>query len=82
MKIIRWEIDIWKINLLSRQTKEVQVSLAIRGGYVSDKSKTLNTKTVILGLNKANEAKNSSFALLFAVFESVNSQNRKYQNRE
>jgi hypothetical protein len=28
----------------------LQVSLAIRGGYVPEKSQTANTKTVILGL--------------------------------
>ena len=33
---------------------EVQVSLAIRVGYVPHKSKTANTKSCILGLNKAN----------------------------
>ena len=32
----------------------VQVSLAIRGGYVSHKSKTASTKSNILGLNMAN----------------------------
>ncbi len=30
---------------------EVQVSLAIRGGYVPDKFRTANTKTGSLGLN-------------------------------
>ena len=32
----------------------LQVSLAIRGGYVPLKSKTANTKSFILGLNNAN----------------------------
>ena len=49
-----------------------QVSLAFRGGYVPDEFHTPNTKTLILGLNKA---KNSSFPSLFMLFESVNSQN-------
>jgi len=39
-------------NLIFR----VQVSLAIRGGYVPDKFRTVNTKTGSLGLNKANLA--------------------------
>ena len=51
-----------------------QVSIAFRGGYVPHKSKTSNTKSCILSLN---EAKNGSFPLLFAVFKSMNSQNRK-----
>ncbi len=34
--------------------KMVQVSLAIRGGYVPEKSQTANNKTCILGLNLAN----------------------------
>ena len=32
----------------------LQVSLAIRWAYVPHKSKTANTKSCILGLNKAN----------------------------
>ena len=43
----------------------VQVSLAIRGGYISYKSLTANTKTSVLGLIYA---KNSSYPSLFAVF--------------
>ena len=37
-----------------KNVKQVQVSLAICGGYVLDKSQTENTKIGILGLNKAN----------------------------
>ena len=44
---------------------KVQVSLAIRGGYVPYKSRTSNTKNSVLGLIYA---KNSSFPSLFAVF--------------
>ena len=60
----------------------LQISLAIRGGYVPDKSQTVNTKTNILRLIRLIQTENISFPLLFAVFESVNSQNRDYQGRE
>ena len=60
----------------------LQISLAIRGGYVPDKSQTVNTKTNILRLIRLIQTENISFHLLFAVFESVNSQNRDYQGRE
>ena len=60
----------------------LQISLAIRGGYVPDKSQTVNTKTNILRLIRLIQTENISFLLLFAVFESVNSQNRDYQGRE
>ena len=56
------------------QIERIQVSLAIRGGYVPDKFQTENTQTNILGLNQPNK---SSFPSLFTVFKAVNSQNRK-----
>ena len=60
--------------------KKVQVSNVIGGGYVPDKSQIANTKTGILGLYnylRLISVKNCSFPSLFAVFESVNSQNRE-----
>ncbi len=54
----------------------VEVSLAIRGGYVPGKFSTVNTKTPVLSLKRLNLAKNGSFPSLFAVFKSANSQNR------
>jgi len=60
----------------------IQVSLTIRGGYVPGKFSTANTKTPVLSLKRLNFAKNGSFPLLFTVFKSMNSQNRKYQTRK
>ena len=60
--------------------KKVRVSNAIGGCYVPDKSQIANTKTGILGLYnylRLISVKNSSFPSLFAVFGSVNSQNRE-----
>jgi len=42
---------IGKNNLKTGENKKVQVSLAIRGGYVPEKFRTANTKTGSLGLN-------------------------------
>jgi hypothetical protein len=80
------------LQLTARQEKalfyvliilKLQVSLAICGGYAPEKSQTVNTKTAILSQNLALcVAKNSSFPSFFAVFVSVNNENRKYQNRE
>ncbi len=55
----------------------VQVSLAIRGGYVPKKSSSANTKATVLSLKQAKIAKKSNFPSLFAVFASANSQNRE-----
>ncbi len=58
----------------------VQVSLAIRGGYVPEKFQNSNTKTGIL----AKLAKICSFSPLFAVFSSriVKTANAKTKNNE
>ncbi len=40
---------LWNMHGQS-PAREVQVSLAIRGGYVPEKFQTTNTKTDILGL--------------------------------
>ena len=53
---------------------EMQVFLVIHGVNVLDKSQTMNTKTVILGLKLVNSGLNSSFPLLLAVFVYVSSQ--------
>ena len=60
----------------------LQVSLAIRGGYVLDKSQTVNTKPGVLGLNKANLSKKEQFPFIICGFWTVNGQIREYQNRK
>ncbi len=60
------------LKKISRDTPLPHVSFGgtFHGGYTLDKLQTTNTK-------KELKAKNSSFSLLFAVFESANSQNCK-----
>ncbi len=45
--ILNWKIDAEELML----EINVQASLAIRGGYVSEKFGSANTKTAILGLH-------------------------------
>jgi hypothetical protein len=47
---------------------KIQVSLAIRGGYVPKKYQTANNKTGILGPNKANLDKKLQFSLVVRGF--------------
>ena len=47
---------------------KMQVSLAIRRGYVPDKSQTSNTKTGKLDLNKANLNEKWQFSLVICSF--------------
>ncbi len=54
--------------------RNIQVSLDIRGGYVPEQSQTAITKT---GIFSQIYAKISSIPSIFAVFVSVNNQNRK-----
>jgi len=61
----------------------IQVSLAIRGGYVPGKSSNANTKTTILSQILEKGLKMSVFPhYLRFLGKSENSQNRKYQTRE
>ena len=48
--------EFWRENACTGNPDEnaVQVSLVVCGGCVTNKSKTANTKTGILGLSKAN----------------------------
>ena len=47
---------------------DVQVYLAIRGGYVPHKSKTVNTKSFILSLKKPNLGWKWQFSLVIRGF--------------
>ncbi len=60
----------------------IQGSLAIYGGFVPEKSQTINTETAILDSNETILAKNSSFPSLLVVFASANYQDPEYLNRE
>ena len=76
MDVMKVWTPILSFSKINNNIYRIKVSLAIRGGYVPYKSQTPNTKTGIFGLNEAHLSYKWQF------FESVNSQNREYQNRE
>ena len=56
------------VKLSLGEKSNIQVSLAIRGGYDPHKSKTSNTKSCILGPNKANLGLKWQFSLVICGF--------------
>jgi hypothetical protein len=68
-------VSTYVFSILSfKIIKDIQVSLAIRGSYAPEKSQTANTKIRIFCQIYAEII---SLSLLFAVFTSVNNQNRE-----